>query len=182
MKSVSDKGAQGEAVATHVAKWPLFRKCETMTAFVSLPWEIDTAPLLYRILQMGKTLALPRIEPNGQMTMRKVEDLSHLQRGTMGIMEPGESCAVIPPKTIDLVILPALAVDVQGGRLGQGGGYYDRYLEKATCPAAALVLCEQVLSHAVPCSSHDYLIQYIITQGGIVRTNRKTINEGAHTI
>lgn len=160
-----ERSRQGAAAARHVADWALFHMAQTVACFVSLPWEIDTAPLLQLILQSGKTLALPKAHKAGVMEFYNVTNLAHLQPGRFGVREPAGG-EIIPPQAISLLILPALAVDAKGGRLGHGGGYYDRYLTKTTCPRAALVLMEQVVSH-VPCEEHDFLVQWIITGEGI---------------
>src|SRR5690606_20041557 len=98
----------------------------------------------------------------GIMEFCRVEHLAFLRAGRWNIPEPGEGAKVLAPESLSLLLVPALAVDACGRRLGQGAGYYDRYLPNTRCPAAALVLARQVV-HAVPCGERDYLVQWIIT-------------------
>jgi 5-formyltetrahydrofolate cyclo-ligase len=162
---------EGEAAAKHLADWPVFLKAGTVGCYVSMSWEIDTLPVLKAVLQAGKTLALPRTYEKGIMEFRRVLDPAFLHPGRWNIPEPGDESVVVEPSDLSLLLIPALAVDDQGRRLGQGAGYYDRYLEKTQCPLAALVLSRQVVP-AVPCGERDYLVQWIITGNGILPVNR----------
>ena len=159
--------AEGEAAASCLAGWPVFQNAGTVGCYAAMGYEIDTRPVLETIIKAGKTLALPKTYEKGIMEFRRVLDPAFLRPGRWNIMEPGDEAEVIPPEELSLVLIPALAVDVRGHRLGQGGGYYDRYLPKTRCPLAALVLSRQVVP-AVPCGERDYLVQWIITGKGIL--------------
>ncbi len=158
---------EGEAAAEHLLNWPEFMKAGTVGCYASMRFEIDTAPVLSAILMAGKTLALPRTLEKGVMEFRRVLDPASLRPGRWDIMEPGKEAQLIPPEDLSLLLIPALAVDREGHRLGQGGGYYDRFLPQTCCPLAALVLSRQVVP-AVPCDERDYLVQWIITGKGIL--------------
>ena len=159
--------AEGEAAAEFLVGWSEFIKAGTVGCYASMRFEIDTAPILSAILKAGKTLALPRTYEKGIMEFRRAQDPASLRPGRWDIMEPGEEAEVIAPRDLSLLLIPALAVDMQGRRLGQGGGYYDRYLPQTCCPLAALVLSRQVVP-SVPCGERDYLVQWIITGKGIL--------------
>ncbi len=159
--------SEGEAAALHLLSWPVFLNAGTVGCYVSMGWEIDTLPVLSAILQAGKTLALPKTYNKGVMEFRRVLDPAFLHPGRWNIPEPGDDAEVIPPEDFSLLLIPALAVDLKGCRLGQGAGYYDRYLPQTHCPLAALVLSRQVVP-AVPCGERDYLVQWIITGKGIL--------------
>ena len=158
---------EGEAAALHLAGWPAFLHAGTVGCYVSMGWEIDTRPVLRAILQSGKTLALPRTYEKGVMEFRRVSDPAFLRPGRLNIPEPSDEAEIIPPEDLSFLLIPALAVDLQGCRLGHGAGYYDRYLPKTHCPLAALVLSRQVVP-AVPCGERDYLVQWVITGKGIL--------------
>jgi 5-formyltetrahydrofolate cyclo-ligase len=159
---------EGEAAAKHLADWPVFLEAGTVGCYVSMGWEIDTLPVLNAILQAGKTLALPRTYEKGIMEFRRVLDPAFLHPGRLHIPEPGDDTEIILPADLSLLLIPALAVDIHGHRLGQGAGYYDRYLPKTNCPLASLVQRRQVVP-AVPCGERDYLVQWIITGNGILK-------------
>lgn len=159
---------EGEAAARHLAEWPVFLEAGTVGCYASMSWEIDTLPVIKTILHAGKTLALPRTYEKGIMEFRRVLDPAFLHPGRLHIPEPGDESEVISPADLSLLLIPAVAVDALGRRLGQGAGYYDRYLTKTHCPLAALVLSRQVVPF-VPCGDRDYLVQWIITGNGILQ-------------
>jgi 5-formyltetrahydrofolate cyclo-ligase len=159
---------EGEAAARYLADWPVFLEAGTVGCYVSMGWEIDTLPVLNAILRSGKILALPRTYEKGIMEFRRVLDPAFLHPGRWNIPEPGDEAEIIHPEDMSLLLIPALAVDDRGRRLGQGAGYYDRYLTQTHCALAALVLSRQVVP-AVPCGERDYLVQWIITGNGILQ-------------
>ena len=167
LKEPAERRTEGEAAASHLISWPVFQAAGTVGCYVSMGWEIDTLPVLAAILQAGKTLALPKTYEKGIMEFRRVLDPAFLLPGRWSIPEPGKDAQLIQPQEISLMLIPALAVDKFGRRLGQGAGYYDRYLPGTNCPLAALVLERQVVP-SVPCGDRDYLVQWIITGNGIL--------------
>jgi len=166
-----EREAEGKAAAHFLMAWPEFQKAETIGCYVSMPHEIDTWPVLHAILDAGKTLALPNSYDKGRMELRRVRDPAFLHPGRWNIPEPPDDAQVISPGALSLMLIPALAVDKSGHRLGQGGGYYDRYLPNVRCPVAALLLLRQVVP-CVPCGDRDYLVQWIITGNGILPIER----------
>lgn len=134
----------GAAMAQHLFALPCWQAASTVRAFVSLPDEPDTFPILRRVLADGKTLLLPRVTGHGTMDWVRIPDLNLLQRGAYGIWEPP---AALPPacETDGLALIPCLAVGTDGVRLGRGGGYYDRFLAHAKgdrlllCPSALIL-------------------------------------------
>ena len=100
-----------------------------------------------------------------------------LESGAYGLMEPKEDCAIADPQRIDLILVPGTAFDREGGRIGQGAGYYDRFLE--TRGALRVGVCHSfALLERVPCEMHDAAMDYVITPGGIIRTGRNTTGDG----
>ena len=167
----AQRESEGRAAAEHLLNWPAFQKADIIGCYVSMPSEIDTLPVLDAILRAGKTLALPKTYDKGIMEFRRVLDPAFLHPGRWGILEPPPDAELIPPQALSLLLIPALAVDKSGHRLGQGGGYYDRYLSHTSCPLAALLLSGQVVP-AIPCGERDYLVQWIITGNGILPAER----------
>ena len=106
------------------------------------------------------------------MSARRVTALSQLVPGAYGLPEPGRDCPEIAPEAIDVVLVPGTAFDAGGGRMGYGGGYYDRFLSANRCTAAALAYECQVIRR-VPTEAHDVPMDYIITPAGILTCDER---------
>ena len=113
-------------------------------------------------LLRGKALALPLCTGPGRMQARRVTDLSRLRPGRYGIPEPGPDCPELAPETIDLILVPGVAFDPRCGRVGQGGGYYDRFLPLSR--ALRVGVCpEFALLDRVPVRAHDQRMDAVVT-------------------
>ena len=107
---------------------PVFKKAENVCCYISFDNEVHTHGFILRCLKEGKTVAVPRTDKNRGMSLSKFIGFSHLEQGYFGIMEPKDSAGHYDPDGLDLVIVPALAYDRRGKRLGFGAGYYDKFL------------------------------------------------------
>ena len=129
--------------------------------------EVQTAGIINQALAAGKTVALPKVQQDGYMEFFTISDLSDLKPGFRGIMEPdGSDPTHIFP---DIMIIPGLAFDIFGNRLGHGKGYYDRYL--STIPntvTVGLAFDEQIVS-SIPAEITDVRIGTIITPTRIIK-------------
>jgi len=141
--------------------------------FLPIGREPNLRPALERARTLGRTVLLPRsrTEPAGiDLVPLGTSDLASLPRDPLGVPAPEGSPmdAGAPP---DLVIVPGVAFDGAGGRLGRGGGYYDRLLEdlRRTTPAATVIgvcfACQRV--DQVPRGSHDQIVDFVCTENGL---------------
>jgi 5-formyltetrahydrofolate cyclo-ligase len=106
---------------------------ETLLAYWPLPDEVDIRPLLDRLLQEGKTILLPKVVDGDRMELRRYTSAADLVEGSFHIMEPiGEPFTDY--SHIDVAIIPGMAFDAAGHRLGRGKGYYDRFLATYFAP------------------------------------------------
>ena len=160
-----DAAAQDQRIAARALSLPAYRQAKTVCCFVSTPREIDTRPILLDALSGGKRLCVPLCLGAGAMEMRAVRSLAALSPGTWGILEPGPDAPCVPPEDIGLVLVPCLACDRRGYRLGQGGGYYDRWLSRYHGPTVALCR-EAALLDAVPRAPWDVPVSLVITERG----------------
>lgn len=153
-------------------KVPEFRDARTVLFFISFRSEVDTLPMIERALKEGKVVCVPCTDSsNHQMVASRLLDLEEdLRTGNYDILEPRRECLrPVPPEELDVVLMPGVAFDLTGGRLGYGGGYYDRFLEK--CSARCLLLAPafevQLVEH-VPCADHDRHVHKIVTERRII--------------
>ena len=142
---------------------PEVERARTILLYHGMGAELDTASLLRELSARGKTVALPRCLPGRGMEARRVTGDSALIRHPYGMLEPGEDCPVIAREGIDLILTPGLAFDKKGYRLGQGGGYYDRYL--AGYGGKTVALCRDVfVLDEVPTEPHDRPVGLVLTE------------------
>lgn len=132
--------------------------------FCGMGAEPDTARLIPALQNRGKQVLLPRCLPGRRLEARRVTGESALVRHRYGMLEPGEDCPLVGRERIDLILVPGLCFDRLGYRLGQGGGYYDRYL--AGYAGSTVGLCRRaVLQEAVPREAHDRPVDLVVTDG-----------------
>ena len=124
------KAESSEAICRCVLALEEYRAAGTVFAFAGTVHEIDTSLLLTETLAAGKTLVLPRCAEGHALDLCVVTSMDELVPGMYGILEPKADCALVTPADIDFAVVPCLSFDRRGRRLGQGGGYYDRYLEQ----------------------------------------------------
>lgn len=144
-----------------------YKETEVVFCYVSTEEEIDTRTFIQNSLRDGKRVAVPKCEKHGIMEAVEIRGLEDLRPGFHGILEPKEGCPVIPPEQLELCIIPCLAGSRNGGRLGYGGGYYDRYLPLTD--AVKVLLCrEELLCGDVPLEPHDCLVDILITEKQVI--------------
>jgi len=142
----------------------------TILAYAALPNELDPMPAIWRLRKRGVRIAYPRIEAPGVLGMHYVDHEMELVPGPFGLAQPSEHAAHAPHECIDAVIVPGVAFDVQGTRLGYGGGYYDRLLPmmRRECVRIGVAFDEQVLEH-IPTEDHDECVDIVVTPARIIR-------------
>ncbi len=157
-----------------------FRNARTVMLFLAIPGEIDTAELMRAAWRDGKTVLVPVVVwEERSMVAKAIDSLdSGLVETAQGIREPvgGEAW---PVEEIDLIVVPALAFDRQGNRLGRGGGFYDRFL---ALPGMRATLCgiafaEQLLDEA-PTGDHDVPVDMIVTDTDVLRPAARNATDG----
>ncbi len=148
---------------------PEFFRADVVHTYVSSKNnEVDTHDLIRLLLKQRKKVVVP-ISDKATRTMRHSElhSLSELVGGPYGILEP-RMCRSVPLSELQVVIVPALAVDRTGRRIGFGAGFYDRFLAAVSVPVIALVYDFQI-ADTVPQENTDIPVSYIVSDAGIVR-------------
>ncbi|QJA06580.1 5-formyltetrahydrofolate cyclo-ligase [Thermosulfurimonas marina] len=159
----------------------LFRQARVIFFFASFGDEVETWEALGRALLEGKVVALPRTHLRERtLSFHRLYTLGELVPGPFGILEPPAENPEIPPEAAQLVLVPGLAFDPQGRRLGYGGGFYDRLLSRTQGFRLALAFECQIVER-VPTEAHDLRVEAILTEKGLRKTRpffRKPIPQG----
>lgn len=143
-----------------------YKNARTVFAFASVRKEIATTDILAAALRDGKRLALPRATAAGELTFHAVKDIAaDLAPGRFGIQEPLETCAEVAASEADVIVVPGVAFSARGERLGQGGGFYDRYLAQQNIRATLCALAfEFQIVEKLPLEAHDRAVKTIFTE------------------
>lgn len=143
---------------------PQLMAAKRIFLFRSIGREPDTLRLLDFCTKKGIPFALPRTRPGGVMDFAPAEDYPRcLVPGLLGIPEPGADIAAVQPTENDVIIVPALCYDTGLYRVGQGGGYYDRFL--TCCSALSIGLCrEALICKELPRQAHDISVDLLVTE------------------
>lgn len=150
-----------------------YRQASTLMAYLDFRNEVQTGALVTATMAQGKKVAVPVTDiPNHRLTPSLLVDFpGDLQPGAWGILEPKPGCLrPLDPLELDLVIVPGVAFDLQGNRLGYGGGFYDRFLPR-TRPGAfyvALAFELQVRPEVYP-GAHDVPMHCLVTEDRLIR-------------
>jgi 5-formyltetrahydrofolate cyclo-ligase len=143
---------------------PLWQTAGSVMLFASLPDEPDVWPLLELALRENKVTALPGFDPDRKVYLarRVTEPPADMQPGRFGIREPAAHCPSVPLNRLDLILVPGVAFDSGGRRLGRGKGFYDRLLMTAGGVTCGVAYDEQLVAE-VPAAPHDITLNRILT-------------------
>lgn len=157
----------------HILADAVFQAAKVVSFYVSMPLEWDTRELIACALAQGKTVCVPRCEKGGLMHMHQIDALGQAaQVSGFGVCEPAASRPLMKPRDIDCMLVPALACDAQGHRLGYGMGYYDRYLTQ-TCAQTIALCAQQDLLGMLPTECFDVPCKKVITEAQVLNCDEK---------
>ncbi len=131
---------------------------QTVFLYLSMSWELNTWPIKEQLTKQGIRVCVPYCEASGVMHAKQ---LGLLTQHPMGFLQPSKSQPTVAPKDIDLIVVPALAFDKAGYRLGQGGGYYDRYLAHFSGPTIG-ACPKPFLEDSLPVETHDIPVSRVL--------------------
>ncbi|MYD55081.1 MAG: 5-formyltetrahydrofolate cyclo-ligase [Chloroflexi bacterium] len=158
------------SIAARLTALDELRRADTVHCYASsLPGEVGTDGLLARLLTERRRVVCPRVRAHGQLEHREISALSQLVDAAFGLREPDHELAPpVDPGICDVIVVPGVAFDVEGGRLGMGGGYYDRFLAQVSAPIVGLAF-EMQLVDRLPESDHDQRVDLIVTELRVIR-------------
>lgn len=144
-----------------------YKDASLLLAYVDAKREVETRLLMHCAWDDGKKVAAPRVDGDGIMHFYYLRSLKDLEPGAFGIMEPRADCRICEPEE-GLLLMPGVAFDEQGHRVGYGGGYYDRYLEKHPHLIHIALAFEFQIFPEVPSEKHDICPDLIVTENRIL--------------
>jgi len=159
-----ERAAVSAQARARLAAQPLWHTARRVLLFASLPEELDLWPLLTEALADGKRVALPRfVTETKSYEACEIRDIERdLRAGHFGIREPGPDCARLSTTRLDLILVPGVAFDLQGRRLGRGKGYYDQWLKILRGTTCGVAFDQQVVVE-IPLEAHDVRLDCILT-------------------
>ncbi|MFG3285082.1 5-formyltetrahydrofolate cyclo-ligase [Streptomyces sp. NPDC048111] len=162
------------ALADHALALPELASAETVAAYLSVGAEPGTRALVHSLHARGVRVLLPVLLADNDLDWAPYAGPEHLVPAGRGLLEPdGERLGPNAVTAADAVLLPGLAVDGHGMRLGRGGGSYDRVLARLTAsgasPALVVLLYANEVVARVPVEPHDHPVQAVVTPDGVRR-------------
>lgn len=168
--SKTDLNLQSALIADRISAMPEWDRAKTILGFVPGNHEPDINKLLKEAISTGKRICLPQFNPI-QTTYSAVlvsNPNTDLISGKYGVLEPKAGSQVIPFSEIDCVLVPGLAFDSTGGRLGRGGGWFDRMLAEIRGLRIGVAFSVQLVGN-VPVESHDIRMDCLVTAEELIR-------------
>ena len=158
------RAAAASAVAERAIALQGVADARAVLAYAATPEELDPSPLVSALRARGARVAYPRVCGPGALALHWCDEENDLTPGYCGIAEPSEAAPVAEPHEIDLVLVPGTAFDEACGRLGMGGGFYDRLLPQLAPGALAIGLAfDEQLVAEVPAEAHDVPLGAVVT-------------------
>jgi 5-formyltetrahydrofolate cyclo-ligase len=162
--SPAARAAASAQICARLKEQEFWKNAASVLFFAPLPGEPDLWPLLEETLAAGKTVALPRFDPAEQSYVAcRVQNLrTEIIAGQFGIREPVPRCVEIPFGRLDLILVPGMAFDLNGNRLGRGKGFYDRLLIEIRGVKCGIGFDEQIAGE-IPAGKLDMPMDFILT-------------------
>ena len=170
------RGMTAEAVANgskrfaeHLCDWPVYKAAKNIMLYLAMPDEPHLEQVITQALAAGKTVCVPHMrETRGLMDAAIIADLNDLVVGQFNLLTPNPATLkLLDPGELDLIIVPGVAYDNGGRRLGMGAGYYDRFLLKANKAELIGAAWAAQILETVPIDEHDRPVNYLLTEDGI---------------
>jgi len=166
------KAAAEAEIGRRVWEVPEVAAARTLLLFADLPEEVSTDAVAAEALRRGLTVVYPRTIPETKgMTLHRVASLDHLRTGSYGIREPDPGCCEeVPEARVDVALVPGLAWDRRGSRLGRGAGYYDRLFGNAAWRGfrCGIFFSFQEME-TIPTEPWDLALDAVVTEAGVWR-------------
>lgn len=177
--TVDERKTKSHSITDKVAGLPCVNNAVTVFSYMHFRSEVKTTELINIFFSTGKIVTIPytRSDTHELVAVQVTDIVEQVEPGYCGIPEPLPNMvktAAYPPSNIDIVIVPGSVFDKNGGRLGYGGGYYDRFLKNYAPRAVRIGLAfELQLVTEVPVEPHDQPMDYVVTEENLYDCGRK---------
>ncbi|MDF1590894.1 MAG: 5-formyltetrahydrofolate cyclo-ligase [Desulfobacterales bacterium] len=170
--SDGDRLKKNKIITERLFDFANFLEAKISLLYMDLGYEVKTREIIKKCFNYNKVVVLPTFaEDNYRMKLMKIDNFdSSLRPGPRGVLEPNPArCKLVPIEQIDIAIIPGIAFDEKGGRIGSGKGYYDRLIPDLAITTRKVALAfEEQLTLQVPMESHDKHVDIIITDERII--------------
>ena len=160
--------ARSAEIAKRVLALPELERATTVLAFASIRNEVRTRPIIEAMHSAGKRVVLPRVVEDG-LVLHLVEPGDEFVDGAFSVPEPRREAPQIEPSEVEFALVPALAVDPRGYRIGYGGGYYDKLLPALRGARTCVLAYDFQLVAEVPELPFDAAVDLVVTDARVIR-------------
>lgn len=164
----SQENAWNKDICSNLLGLNEIRRSFCIYCYISFHHEAGTGQLIEALLEMGKYVAVPKVVGK-ELEFFSITGNKDLEEGVMGIMEPKPSCLKIED-ALAPVIVPGIAFDKKGHRIGYGGGYYDRFFNREPGHKRLAIAYDFQVFDVIPAQPHDKGMSFIITPKGLKRS------------
>jgi len=162
--------ATSARICKHLAAWPTFQAAQSIASYMAFGNEISLMPLMKQLNDKRWTIPRTLVKPEPRLIFHPY-DPARLVRHRFGMLEPDASLPAVEPRDFDLVLVPGVAFDREGRRLGYGGGFYDRFLPKVAAVKVGIVYAALIVDQ-VPHNAFDQSVDFLACETGLVKTRR----------
>lgn len=170
--SANETESRSSSLKENILSLPEYKNAKKIMAFLAMKGESNLDGFIRQALLDGKEVYIPVCLPERQMEAGRLIDMEHFEKGPLGLRNLPAGYEVTIPESLDLVLIPGLAVSQEGIRLGMGAGYYDRYLARVPFEKRVAALWDFQVIPDIPSEPFDQKIAKIVTDKSVIVTKR----------
>ncbi len=170
--SANETESRSSSLKENILSLPEYKNVKKIMAFLAMRGESNLDGFIRQALLDGKEVYIPVCLPERQMEAGRLIDMEHFEKGPLGLRNLPAGYEVTSPESLDLVLIPGLAVSQEGIRLGMGAGYYDRYLARVPFEKRVAALWDFQVIPDIPSEPFDQKIAKIVTDKSVIVTKR----------
>ena len=170
--SANETESRSSSLKENILSLPEYKNAKKIMAFLAMKGESNLDGFIRQALLDGKEVYIPVCLPGRQMEAGRLIDMEHFEKGPLGLRNLPAGYEVTSPESLDLVLIPGLAVSQEGIRLGMGAGYYDRYLARVPFEKRVAALWDFQVIPDIPSEPFDQKIAKIVTDKSVIVTKR----------